>query len=72
MATTAEIDAGLALLRSARIRFAQTADDRNRAILARDAATAVVVDANAQFIVARDAVTAARTALQALLSQAET
>lgn len=72
MATTAEVDAALSLLRSARVKFAQVADQRNRAVLARDAATAVVVDVTSQFTAARDAVTAAKTALQTLLAQAET
>lgn len=72
MATTAEIDAALSLLRSARVKFAQVGDQRARLVLARDAATAAVVDINAQFVGARDAVTAAKTALQTLLSQAET
>lgn len=72
MATTAEVDAALALLRSARMNFAQVADQRNRAVLARDAATAAVLEANGQFTAARDAVTAAKTALQALLATPET
>jgi hypothetical protein len=72
MATTAEIDAALSLLRSSRVALANTADTRARCVLARDAATAAVTDATQQFLAARDAVTAAKTALQTLLAQPET
>jgi hypothetical protein len=72
MATTAEIDAAIVLLRSARLLLAQVGDQRARAVLARDAATANVLDLNGKLTAARDAVTAAKTALTALLQQPET
>jgi hypothetical protein len=72
MATTAEIDAAIVLLRSVRLQLAQCADTRARCVLTRDAAAAALSDATTKVQTARDAVTAAKTALAALLATAET
>lgn len=72
MATTAEIDAAITLLRSTRVALAQAAEYRARCVLTRDVAAAALVDGTAKVQTARDAVTAAKTALAALLATTET
>lgn len=71
MATTAEIDAALTLLRSNRVALAQASDVRARAVIVRDSAAQALQAATAGVVTARDDVAAAKAALQALLSQPE-
>lgn len=72
MATTAEIDAAMTRLRSARVLLAQLGNDRALAVLQRDAATARVVEITTKFQDQRTEVNNAKAALQTLLAQAET
>lgn len=71
MATTAEIDAGILELRTARHKLAQKAEERARAVLVRDKAATDLQRVTTEALAARDAVTAAKTALQALLTAPE-
>lgn len=71
MATTAEIDAALTLLRSKRVALAQASDVRARAVIVRDGGAQALQAATAGVVAARDEVATAKTALQALLAQPE-
>jgi hypothetical protein len=71
MATTAEIDQALAVLRAERAKLAQLITDQDHAVLERDVAIATVVTLDARVIAAHDSVTVATAHLVTLLAEVE-
>jgi hypothetical protein len=71
MATTAEIDAALTALRSARVVLANATETRARAVLARDTANEALTNATAAALAARSDVNAKKEAARLLLSEPE-
>lgn len=71
MATTAQVDAALAKLRSARVKLFEVTSQRNDAMLRRTRMTTTVTELNAAVTAARAAVATARTEAAAMLAETE-
>lgn len=72
MATTADVDAAVATLASARVALAKAVADRAQKVTLRDTAAANLVAATIAMQSARDTMTAAKTNLLNVLAQTET